>query len=244
MSICSDLSSDHANASSAGSVATAEESAVLYVIEVDSPFFQLSKDTVLLTPEPMGNGGGMGSSFVGSNGSGNGMTSRNTARGVASTTRGAGLGGHLKKQNLPKRASLVDPASRHLHGNEASPTAGTSGESAEGSGPVNPTPLPETNAALLNFYPRAAGSYPCRILVMRRMKYVVDVRCVDIAATVDAPRNATTLVFRAPAGQTITQEVRLRVGQCTVTDPLIAGRVRIKRSGSACVLAPSELSLE
>lgn len=223
MSIYSDLSSDHANASTAGNVATAEETAALYAIEVDSPFFQLSKDTVLLsTSESLGNGGGMGSNVVG-----NGMTSRNTARGVASSTGDAGLDGHLKQQNLPSRASLVDPASRYLHGKEASTTAGTSGESTEGSGPVNPTPLPETNAALLNFYPREAGSYPCKILVIRRMKHFVDVRCVDIAATVDAPRNATTLVFRAPAGQTITQEVRVRSGPYTGTNPLTGRRGRI-----------------
>lgn len=210
MSICSDLSSDRANASTAGNVAAAEETVALYVIEVDSPFFQLSKDTVLLSaPESLGNGGSMGS---------------NTTHGVASGMGDAGLGGHPKQQNLPIRASLVDPTSRHLHGKEASTTAGTSDESAGGSGPVNPTPLPDTNAALLNFYPRAAGSYPCKISVMRRMKHFVDVRCVDIAATVDVPRNSTTLVFRAPAGQTITQEVCVRAGPYTGTDPLTGRR--------------------
>lgn len=189
ISICADSPPNHAHA------AAAEEPAVPYVLEVDSPFFQLSRDNVLLAPEPLGGGGGNG----GSGGVGN-TTARSTARGPGGAGVGGGIaGGRNIRRDLPKKVELLEPAQRGCAGGDDA--AGT----GAGGGPA--APLPDTNATLVNFFPRTAGAYPCRLLLKRRMKHLVDVRCVDIAATVDAPRNVTALVFRAPAGQKITQEV-------------------------------------
>lgn len=190
ISICADSPPNHAHA------AAAEEPAVPYALEVDSPFFQLSRDNVLLAPETLGGGGGNS----GSGGVGN-TTARSTARGPGGAGVGGGIpGGKNIRRDLPKKVELLEPAQRGCAGGDDA--AGT----GAGGGPA--APLPETNATLVNFFPRTAGAYPCRLLLKRRMKHLVDVRCVDIAATVDAPRNVTALVFTVPAGQKITQEVR------------------------------------
>lgn len=175
------------------------EEAALFAIEVDSPFFQLARETILLASETPGGGGGSGGGIGGGN-----MTSRsNPARGGA------------KNRNIPKTVELLEPNIRGSYGNggagdlrglvSASAAVGAGG----GSGALGEsTALQATNVAVLNFFPRAAGTYPCRVLIKRRTRYIVDVRCVDIAGSVDVPRKATALVFRAPAGQKITQEVR------------------------------------
>lgn len=189
ISIFADSSPDHANASAI----TLDEPPAVYFLEVDSPFFQLSKETILLAPESLGGG----------------MTARNTARGAASGPGGpgGGVGNNSRPRDLPKKAELLQPGGHRGTGggatSSATAAAGAEGAAAGGS----QVPLPETNSTLVNFFPRAAGTYTCKLIVKRRMKHTVDVRCVDIAASVDAPRNATALVFRAPAGQKITQEV-------------------------------------
>lgn len=200
ISICSELSPDQTT--NASPHADSEDTATaLYFLEVDSPFFQLSKETVLLGLEPLGGGGG------GSGGTGGGLTARNTARSTGPSGMGGapgGAGGTNKRRDPPKKAELRKPGGRSsLTDGEGSGAAAAA--AGAGSGPA---PLPETNVTLMNFFPRAAGAYPCRVIVKRRMKHLVDIRCVDIAAAVDAPRNATALVFRAPAGQKIVQEVR------------------------------------
>lgn len=220
ISICADSPPDHAT-----SVATNTPhdcvAAALYALEVDSPFFQLSREAVLLASEPLG-GGGSGS------GNSGGMSARNTARGVGpggvgGGPSGGGVGGHNKRRDLPKKPELLQSAGRgSQYAGEASAAAGAAAEGG-------PAPLPETNATLLNFFPRAAGAYPCRLLVKRRMKHLMDVRCIDISATVDAPRNATALVFRAPARQKITQEVSQK---CTRTDT-VKGKMTMA-SGGGC----------
>lgn len=189
---------DHANGSTA--TLTDEATKHSYAVEVDSPFFQLSKESVALAVEALGGGGGGGGS--GSGGNSGGMTARNTARsGMSGASPGVGAGGvggsNNKRRDLPKKAELIVPGG-------GLPTA------AAAAGAPAP-PLPETNAALLNFFPRAAGTYPCQLLVKRRTRHIVDIRCIEVTAVVDAPRNATALVFRAPAGQKITQEVRVCV---------------------------------
>lgn len=184
---------DHPNASTA--TLTDEATNHTYAVEVDSPFFQLSKESVVLAAETLGGGGGGGGT-----GNSGGMTARNTARsGMSGAPPGSGAAGNSnnKRRDLPKKAELLVPG------------GGPSMAAAAGGAPA--PPLPETNAALLNFFPRAAGTYPCRVLVKRRTRYIVDIRCIEVTAVVDAPRNATALVFRAPAGQKITQEVRTYV---------------------------------
>ena len=200
ISIYSNLLSDHVNASG-GMVA--EEPAILYAIEVDSPFFQLSRDTVPLAVEPLGNGGGVCGSSGAAVGRGPDTTTRNTTR-ICSSVGDTAVSDRYKRQNLPKKAELVELMPRNYAGTE--PPAETAMSEA-GSRSCTPIMLPETNATVLNFYPRAAGSYQCKVLVVRRMNNFVDVRCIDITATVDPPKNATTLIFCAPAGQKITQEV-------------------------------------
>lgn len=185
---------DHPNAST--STLADEAPKHIYAVEVDSPFFQLSKESVALAAETLGGGGGGGG--TGSGGNSGGMTARNTARsGMSGAPPGNGAGGvgnsNNKRRDLPKKAELLVPG------------GGLSAAATAGGAPA--PPLPETNAALLNFFPRAAGTYPCRLLVKRRTRYIVDIRSIEVTAVVDAPRNATALVFRAPAGQKITQEV-------------------------------------
>ncbi|CAM9334154.1 unnamed protein product [Discosporangium mesarthrocarpum] len=173
-----------------------QEMPVPFSIEVDSPFFQLNRETVALTMEVSpGSGGGTG---------GGGETGSSIGGGPGGVSaRGAGGGGTGagKRKGLPKQVELVDPQDR-VGGGEA----GTKIGGVRGSVSM-PPPLADTNVALLNFFPKAAGTYPCQILVIHRTKHLVDVRRVDVAATVDAPRSTTALVFRAPAGQKITQEV-------------------------------------
>lgn len=190
--------SDQDHASTSTATLTDEAAKHTYAVEVDSPFFQLSKESVALAAEALGGGGGGGGS--GSGGNTGGLTARNTARsGMSGAPPGSGAGGtgnsnsNNKRRDLPKKAELLVPG------------GGPSAAAAAGGAPA--PPLPETNSALLNFFPRAAGTYPCRLLVKRRTRYIVDIRCIEVTAVVDAPRNATALVFRAPAGQKITQEV-------------------------------------
>eukprot|EP00903_Cladosiphon_okamuranus_P009303 g8875.t1 len=194
ISILSDQ--DHPSTSTA--TLTDEATKHMYAVEVDSPFFQLPKESVALVAEALGGGGGGGGGGgSGSGGKSGGLTARNTARsGMGSAPPGSGAGetgnSNNKRRDLPKKAELLVPG------------GGSSTAAAAGGAPA--PPLPETNAALLNFFPRAAGTYPCRLLVKRRTRYIVDIRCIEVTAVVDAPRNATALVFRAPAGQKITQE--------------------------------------
>lgn len=208
ISIYSDQEHGHASTvTAAGDVATH-----IYAMEVDSPFFQLSKESVALVAEALGGGGGgAGGGGVGGGNSGS-MTARNTARsGMGSGPPGSGAGGvggpnnNNKRRDLPKKAELLAPAPAGGGGHNSA--AGGDLSNIGGTGGSAAPPLPETNSALLNFFPRAAGTYPCRLLVKRRTRHVVDIRCVNVTAVVDAQRNATALVFRAPAGQKITQEV-------------------------------------
>ncbi|CAM9742155.1 unnamed protein product, partial [Ectocarpus fasciculatus] len=203
ISICSDQ--DHPS-KAAAAAATDETAKYIFAIEVDSPFYQLSKESVALVAEALGGGGSGGSGGGVGGGNNGGMTARNTARsGMSGPANGNGPGGASsnKRRDIPKKAELLSPG-----GGRSSATGGdlsSSAAAATGGGP--PPPLPETNAALVNFFPRAAGTYPCRVLVKRRTRHIVDIRCIDVTAVVDAPRNATALVFRAPAGQKITQEI-------------------------------------
>ena len=215
ISMCADANPDNVTNASA---ATKPEDASrdLYALEADSPFFQLSRDTVFLASEALG----ASSTVGGSSGNSGGMTARSTARGAGPTAAstiatpsgagGAGGGNNNKRKDLPKKAELLPLSGReHITGGDAT-TAAAAAAVAAGTatgGGGGASPLIETNSMLLNFFPRAAGTYPCRLLVKRRMKHLVDVRCIDISAVVEAPRTATALVFRAPAGQTITQEV-------------------------------------
>lgn len=204
------------------------EEPALFSIEVDSPFFQLARDSILLAPEPPGGSGGSssGGGTVANAGAGGGNLTGlggNTARGVP-----GGPGGASRNRNLPKKVELVEPKPRGSHGGgravgdprePATAAAAAAATAAGGGGGVGgeSTTVPATNVAVLNFFPRAAGTYPCRVLIKRRTRYIVDVRCVHIAGSVDAPPKATALVFRAPAGQKITQEVReTQQGICVV----------------------------
>lgn len=203
----------------AGTTVQCIEEPASFSIEVDSPFFQLARDSVLLAPEPPGACGGSGSgggTVANAAAGGGNVTSRggNTARGVP-----GGPGGASRNKNLPKKVELLEPKPRGSHSGgravgdprepaaAAAAAAATAGGVGGGVSGESPT-VPATNVAVLNFFPRAAGTYPCRVLIKRRTRYIVDVRCVDIAGSVDAPPKATALVFRAPAGQKITQEVR------------------------------------
>lgn len=207
ISICADSPQE---AASVSSQATTDEPA-MFVLEVDSPFFQLGRDSVLLASEPLGAGGGGGDAGVG------------TAAGTAGNTADRNTSGGVKNRNLPKKFELLDPTSRGSHGQGGAgdprgPTvAGAAGGGASGG---DLSTLPATNAAVLSFFPRAAGTYPCRVLVKRRTKYLVDIRCVDLAGAVEAPRNATALVFRAPAGQKITQEVGMQIQSASSAEGL------------------------
>lgn len=186
------------------------EESTLYFVEADSPFFQLSRDTVLLRTEFLGGtGGAVGS---GAGGSGGGLTARNTMRsggGASGGGPGGGANGSMKRNNTPKVAELIELRDHNAPGVSDPEGAFMGGATNPGTGTLDFVPM--TNAVQVNFYPRAAGSYPCRVVMKRRMRNMVDVRCVDIAAIVDAPRNSTALVFRAPSGQKITQEVRENV---------------------------------
>lgn len=199
ISICSNQ--EHGNASTA--TVTGEVATHIFAMEVDSPFFQLSKESVALVAEALGGGSGGGGGVGGGNSGG--MTARNTARsGLSGAPPGSGAGGlgGNKRRDLPKKAELLAPAEGGRNGSAA---GGDPLNAAGGGGPA--APLPDTNSTLLNFFPRAAGTYPCRLVVKRRTRHIVDIRCVDVTAVVDAQRNVTALVFRAPAGQKIVQEV-------------------------------------
>lgn len=210
MSLFSELSAGSAATTSQGSAPDARPAgdSALYLLEADSPFFHLARDSVLLLSEPVGGVGSGGWGAAG--GSAGGATGRSaTARGVGSpgagVTAGGGQGGG-RRNNAPRRAELVDPGSRR-QGVGAEPGgagASVSGVEAGGSDAVPPP----TNAVPVSFHPRAAGTYPCRLLVKRRTRQLVDVRCIDVVAVVDVPRNATALLFRVPAGQRVTQEVK------------------------------------
>lgn len=193
------------------STAMSECASAPFSLEVDSPFFQLSKDTVLLAIESLGGdtGGGGNSARNMSRGDGSGRTAVGPA---------GGLGGGNKRRDLPRKAELLHPVGRRSSGGVAAEVAGGEGPAAS----------LFTNATLLNFFPRAAGAYPCRVLVKRRLKHMVDVRCVNVAAVVDAPSTATSLVFRAPAGQKITQEVS--------EEALGGAKERTERSGRVAIL--------
>ena len=245
ISICADVTPDNvATGATANATAAAKPEGAsrdLYALEADSPFFQLSRDTVFLASEALGASSTGGGS---SGGNGGGITARNTARGAGPTNTnntntntnttalvspggagGAGGGGsnNNKRRDLPKKAELLPLSGGDCTsgGDATTIAAAAAGVGAMGGGGGGGSPLLETNSILLNFFPRAAGTYPCRLLVKRRMKHLVDVRCIDIAAVVEAPRNATALVFRAPAGQTITQEV-IRIRRHRGRKPMLA----------------------
>lgn len=69
------------------------------------------------------------------------------------------------------------------------------------------TDLTEPNTIILNFFPRAAGSYPCRVLVSGYGAGGVDMRVIEVDAVVTSPPITTTLQFRVPARQSVVQSI-------------------------------------
>ena len=65
---------------------------------------------------------------------------------------------------------------------------------------------PASNCLGLSFYPKEAGTYPCTVTLMPTTGEA-DMRTYSITATVTTQPKETTLDFRAPARQSIVQEI-------------------------------------
>ena len=65
---------------------------------------------------------------------------------------------------------------------------------------------PLSNFVGLNFYPKEAGAYTCQVMIMP-FSGEPDLRIYNISSTVVTPPKETSLEFKAPARQVITQEI-------------------------------------
>jgi hypothetical protein len=69
------------------------------------------------------------------------------------------------------------------------------------------TAIDDPNSLVLNFYPRTAGQYPCRVLVSGMGPVTMDIRAFSLEAIVSTPPVETALDFKAPARQKIAQAI-------------------------------------
>ena len=75
------------------------------------------------------------------------------------------------------------------------------------------TKLGEPNSLMVNFYPQKAGVYPCKLLVRGApgalASLAPDLRVFTLECTVSTPPIQTSLEFRVPARQKVSQELPL-----------------------------------
>ena len=91
-------------------------------------------------------------------------------------------------------------------------------------------PLDAPNNLLLSFYPQKAGAYAAGIVAQARPGLVHDIRTITLDAAVTVPKIPTTIEFRAPARQTIVQEIPLQ--NATDEDWKFTGNVQGSRAFS------------
>jgi len=94
-------------------------------------------------------------------------------------------------------------------GGKRKPSTISSGGKASLSEVTQDTNLSDPNTLLITFNPRAAGQYPCRLLVSGAGQAAADLRCFTLDATVTKPAVETVLEFKAPARQAIVQQIPL-----------------------------------
>jgi hypothetical protein len=89
-------------------------------------------------------------------------------------------------------------------------TAATgNGKSAQLEEVTADTNVSEPGVVVVSFSPRAPGTYSCRVLVSARGAAALDLRCFGLEVLVTAPSVDIALDFKAPARQTITQQIPL-----------------------------------
>lgn len=96
----------------------------------------------------------------------------------------------------------------------------------------------EPNTMVLSFFPRAAGSYPCRVLAVGAGTVAMDLRVFDIEATVTTPPVETRLEFRAPIRQEIAQMLPV------VNNGTVAWTLSAQVQGSQAFTGPQQFKVE
>mmetsp|Transcript_8375 Transcript_8375/g.10006 ORF Transcript_8375/g.10006 Transcript_8375/m.10006 type:complete len:2211 (+) Transcript_8375:271-6903(+) len=95
-------------------------------------------------------------------------------------------------------------------GTERRPVATTANGKVAQLEDVNPeTDISDPTAVLMNFTPRAPGTYPCEVLISAMGSAALDIRRYVINCVVVAPSVETSLSFTAPARMGITQLIPL-----------------------------------